>query len=300
VDDEQDIRNAAKLVLESKGFQVICASNGDDALHKANIEKPDLVILDVVMPGKSGLEVCKTLKNQKETKYIPVIMFTVLGRDSDKELTKVAGADAHFLKPFSPDNLRAIVKQKIEQAKSDKLSKQLGIDHIDLATKNILFEFDPSTSYDRLIRDCIIEFIFHEAKPIVITKKGGVIQSSLKDEKEVRFEEINPSLMISPILKENSNKSIIIIYDSITDLILSSDIQTTYKSIQNMLTHLTEKKVTAVFLFNPSAHDSREVYSIRGLFSDHIISKQNGQIEVKITPKKIANTEQILHDVIME
>ncbi len=79
VDDEQDIVTLAKRILERKGYLVTTASNGDEALQKVDSEMPDFVFLDVVMPGKSGLEVCKIIKTQTKTKFISVTMFTALG-----------------------------------------------------------------------------------------------------------------------------------------------------------------------------------------------------------------------------
>ncbi len=64
---------------------------------------PDLILLDVVMPGKSGLEVCKILKVSSQDQHIPVVMFTALGRDVDRKLGAEAGADGHFIKPFTPE-----------------------------------------------------------------------------------------------------------------------------------------------------------------------------------------------------
>jgi two-component system response regulator VicR len=105
VDDERDILNLTKMILERKGYQVIVTPHSDEALSKADAETPDLILLDLVMPGKSGLEVCRILKSQSKTKHIPVVMFTALGRDIDRSLVKEAGADSHFMKPFTAEGL---------------------------------------------------------------------------------------------------------------------------------------------------------------------------------------------------
>jgi two-component system phosphate regulon response regulator PhoB len=110
VDDEADILSIARMILEVEGYRVVTASTGEEALLKADSETPDLILLDVVMSGKSGLEVCKTLKAQPKTKHIPVVMFTALGRDIDRKLGAEAGADSHFTKPFTPEALLAEVK----------------------------------------------------------------------------------------------------------------------------------------------------------------------------------------------
>lgn len=117
-DDEPDLLNAAKIMLEKGGYQVIEATNGDEALEKVHLEKPDLIILDVVMPGKTGTEVCKILKEDPQTSSIPILMYTVLGREADSKISEGVGADGHLIKPFSPEDLVAIVKKHLELAKS--------------------------------------------------------------------------------------------------------------------------------------------------------------------------------------
>lgn len=126
VDDEFILRDLIRTILEEEGFSVITASDGDEALLKADNELPDLILLDLMMPGKSGLEVCKILKSQAKTKHIPVVMSTVLGREVDRALTKEAGADAHFMKPFTASALLTEVKRQLEVAREQKYAPQLG------------------------------------------------------------------------------------------------------------------------------------------------------------------------------
>jgi len=111
VDDEPDVLTLTKLILEGAGISVITASNGKEALQKAEDEKPNLILLDVVMPGKSGFEVCKILKSQPQTRSIPVIIFTVLNRDVDRTLSVEAGADDFLPKPLEPEDLLLLVKK---------------------------------------------------------------------------------------------------------------------------------------------------------------------------------------------
>jgi DNA-binding response OmpR family regulator len=126
VDDEFILRDLMRTILEEEGFGVITASDGEEALKKADNELPDLILLDLMMPGKSGLEVCKILKSQAKTKRIPVVMATVLGREVDRTLTKEAGADAHFMKPFSALALLTEVRRQLDNAKESKSPKELG------------------------------------------------------------------------------------------------------------------------------------------------------------------------------
>lgn len=111
VDDEADLRNLTKMMLEGAGYEVAQASNGDEALAMVARETPDLVLLDVVMPGKSGFEVCKTIKTEEKTRNIPVIIFTVLGREVDFRMSMESGADEFLSKPMRPEDMSNLVKE---------------------------------------------------------------------------------------------------------------------------------------------------------------------------------------------
>jgi len=119
-EDEPDLRKASKIVLEGAGYQVVEASDGDEALKKADSERPDLILSDVVIPNRSGLEVCKILKNRPQTRLIPILLFIVLGRDIDKKLSEEAGADGYIVKPFTPNDLVAEVRKHLERASYKK------------------------------------------------------------------------------------------------------------------------------------------------------------------------------------
>jgi DNA-binding response OmpR family regulator len=114
VDDEAPIRELAKLILEDAGYAVIGAENAEVAIQKMIEESPDLVLLDMVLQGVSGLDVCKVLKCRADTKMMPLVMITVLGRDSDKELAKESGCDGYFVKPFTPQDLVTEVQKHIK------------------------------------------------------------------------------------------------------------------------------------------------------------------------------------------
>jgi CheY-like chemotaxis protein len=120
-DDELDTRNLVRMILERQGYQVSLASNGVEALQKAETELPDLILLDVVMPAKSGWEVCKTLKSQDKTKHIPVVIFTVLstllGNDVSKKHADESGCDGYIAKPFNTNQLLTEVKKHLDQKK---------------------------------------------------------------------------------------------------------------------------------------------------------------------------------------
>ena len=110
VDDEEDILELVRFNLLKEGYQVICAPTGEEAVEIARSEFPDLVVLDLMLPGMDGLEVAKFLKNDPETKNIPIIMLTAKGEESDVVTGLELGADDYVTKPFSPRILMARVK----------------------------------------------------------------------------------------------------------------------------------------------------------------------------------------------
>ena len=105
VEDEADIQALVHRVLTANGFEVFRASNGEEGLIKATTLKPDLIILDLMMPGMSGLEVCKLIKGRQDTKEIPVLILSALNRAVDRGYAKDAGADMYMSKPFQVDEL---------------------------------------------------------------------------------------------------------------------------------------------------------------------------------------------------
>ena len=105
VDDEMYIVNILDFTLAGEGWDVVSASNGEDALRTLLKFEPDLVILDVMMPRIDGVEVCRAIKARDESAETPVIMLTAKDRDKDKEDALEAGADLYLTKPFSPSRL---------------------------------------------------------------------------------------------------------------------------------------------------------------------------------------------------
>ena len=123
VDDEPDVRNLAKMILERVGYQVIMASNGAEGEEMAESEKPDLIILDVVMPGKNGFEVCQTLKGKSSTSQIPVIIFSASGSRGNRDAAFEAGASDFLQKPFTIMSLTEIVSKYLSGNKTLNPSK---------------------------------------------------------------------------------------------------------------------------------------------------------------------------------
>jgi DNA-binding response OmpR family regulator len=101
VDDELDILEMARIMLESSGFEVITASDGERALEIVEEKQIDMILLDAVMPGIHGLDVCRTLKRNPKTQMIPIIIFSVLGTGVDMMLDDNEKAEAYIRKPFT-------------------------------------------------------------------------------------------------------------------------------------------------------------------------------------------------------
>ena len=105
VDDEVYILHILDFSLGAEGFDVITATDGEEALAKAQREKPDLIVMDVMMPRLDGYETCRRLKNDPGTKDIPVLLLTARGREEDRQRGVEFGADDYITKPFSPNKL---------------------------------------------------------------------------------------------------------------------------------------------------------------------------------------------------
>ncbi len=108
VDDEQSIVTLLKYNLEQAGYVVEIAQDGEEALHKEKETKPDLIVLDVMLPKKDGIEVCKTIRSDKN--QVPILMLTAKDDEFDRVLGLELGADDYMTKPFSPREVVARVK----------------------------------------------------------------------------------------------------------------------------------------------------------------------------------------------
>lgn len=104
-DDEHNIRHILDFSLHAEGFDVLSAHTGEDALALARQERPDLIILDIMMPGKGGIETCRALKLDPQTADIPVILLTARSSPADRQAGDEAGANEYITKPFSPQKV---------------------------------------------------------------------------------------------------------------------------------------------------------------------------------------------------
>lgn len=108
-DDEEDIKIVVQLYLESKGYEIVTAFDGLDAVDKAKSEMPDLILLDIMMPIIDGFEVCRRLKADPATAHIPVVMLSAASQTESKKRGLSAGAADYIVKPFEPEHLHKIL-----------------------------------------------------------------------------------------------------------------------------------------------------------------------------------------------
>ena len=124
VDDEEDILELLKYNLLKEGYSVDCAKSGEEAIEKVRTTLYDLIILDLMLPGRDGLDICKILKNDPRTLKIPIIMLTAKGEDADIVSGLEVGADDYITKPFSPRVLLARIKAVIRRGLKETTEEQ--------------------------------------------------------------------------------------------------------------------------------------------------------------------------------
>lgn len=118
VDDEEPIQELLRFNLEKEGYLVSVAKDGQEALRQVLNDQPDLLVLDLMLPGMDGLEVCRRLRSNPKFQHIPVIMLTAKGEEFDKVLGLELGADDYMTKPFSPRELLARIKARLRRLNS--------------------------------------------------------------------------------------------------------------------------------------------------------------------------------------
>ena len=124
VDDEEDILELVTFNLAREGYPVICTTSGEKTFKIARTEHPDLIVLDLMLPGMDGLEVARVLKNDPKTKDISIVMLTAKGEEADIVTGLELGADDYVTKPFSPRILvarvRAVLRRKVKEAPEEE------------------------------------------------------------------------------------------------------------------------------------------------------------------------------------
>jgi len=115
VDDEIYIVHILEFTLTMEGYEVATAADGEEALRKIEQDRPDLVVLDIMMPKLDGYEVCRRLRQDDDLKSLPVILLSAKGRPIDRETGLEVGADDYIVKPFSPRRLLEKIRELLER-----------------------------------------------------------------------------------------------------------------------------------------------------------------------------------------
>ncbi|OGP82014.1 MAG: DNA-binding response regulator [Deltaproteobacteria bacterium RBG_16_54_11] len=123
VDDEEDIRELVRYNLAREGYQVTTVGSGEEALKQAGAKLPNLIVLDLMLPGIDGFDVCRQLKSDPRTAHIPIVMLTVKGEESDIVVGLELGADDYITKPFSPKVLLARLKAVLRRREKEPIGE---------------------------------------------------------------------------------------------------------------------------------------------------------------------------------
>lgn len=168
VDDEEHICELIKFNLENNGYKCICALNGIDALNIVKEEKPDLVLLDLMLPGMDGYDVCKEIRKDNNTSTTSIIMITAKGEELDKVLGLELGADDYITKPFSVREMVARVKAVLRRRTT------INIESKSYILGNIVVDFEKHsfTKEGKKIELTLKEF---ELLEVLIKNKGKVM-----------------------------------------------------------------------------------------------------------------------------
>ena len=171
VEDEPDIRKLVNYNLAQEHFRVLEAEDGEQGLKMVQREKPDLVILDLMLPGLSGMELCKILRERHETEKLPVLMLTAKAGEADRIVGLEMGADDYLAKPFSPRELVARVRAVLRRVESAK-------------------QADHPPAYDK--GGLKIDFTTYE-----VFARGHSVRLTLKEFELLRFLVQNPNRVLS-------------------------------------------------------------------------------------------------------
>lgn len=138
VEDEKNIAELLKYNLEQEGFRTLSAAQGDLGLELARKSKPDLILLDIMLPVMSGLDICKALKQNPKTASIPVIILTAKGQEADRVVGLEIGADDYVTKPFSTRELVARVKAVLRRGREPQKDRILKAGQMEMDTGKYL------------------------------------------------------------------------------------------------------------------------------------------------------------------
>lgn len=143
IEDENDLAELVAFNLEKEGFRSLIAPDGPSGLEAARHNSPDLILLDLMLPGMSGMEICKVLKSNEKTTRIPIVMLTAKGEEIDRVVGFEVGADDYVIKPFSPRELLLRVKAVLRRAGTgESMSKIIKVSTISIDTDRHIVTVD--------------------------------------------------------------------------------------------------------------------------------------------------------------
>jgi len=125
IEDENDLAELVAYNLDKEGYRSLIAQDGPSGLEAVRHNSPDLILLDLMLPGMSGMEICKILKSREKTAGIPIIMLTAKGEEIDRVVGFEVGADDYVIKPFSPRELLLRIKAVLRRAGSDESASKI-------------------------------------------------------------------------------------------------------------------------------------------------------------------------------
>ena len=135
IEDENDLAELVAFNLEKEGYRSLIAQDGPSGLEAARNNSPDLILLDIMLPGMSGMDICKVLKGKEKTARIPVIMMTAKGEEIDRVVGFEVGADDYVIKPFSPRELLLRIKAVLRRyASVETINKIINVGPISIDT----------------------------------------------------------------------------------------------------------------------------------------------------------------------
>ena len=145
IEDEKEIRDLVRYHLERAGYRVATAAEGEAGLERVFASRPDALVLDLMLPGRNGLEILREVRNESTTRDVPILVLTARGTEMDKLLGFEHGADDYLTKPFSPREMVARVQALLRRARPDRQERtvEAGALKVDPLAREITFEGKP-------------------------------------------------------------------------------------------------------------------------------------------------------------
>jgi DNA-binding response OmpR family regulator len=177
IDDEKDLVALVRYNLEREGYEVLAATSGESGLALALAHSPQVVVLDRMMPGLDGLEVCRLLRQQKRSSYLPIILLTAKATEEDRVAGLEAGGDDYIVKPFSPRELIARIKAVLRRTSTKTVSEvfQIGPLVVDVLRHQVTYRGHPVDLTAAEFR--IVKFL--ASRPGRVLERAEIVEGAL-------------------------------------------------------------------------------------------------------------------------